>query len=444
MSSDNNRSIKVRNGNEVRRFAFPVTGSFATLCGLVKDVFALPEKPAALKWRDEEGDIVTLSSDLELAEALRASAVLVLILGEVEAPKAPAAKLAAKQPGGKWWRGPRGMGQDLPQDAHAPSAPVARTAPAVPSPIAATAPLAVTVPVPTTPAVPQAVTTPAPAPVSAPVPAPQAVTAPGQAPAGGWRNPQWHQWKQERQQLLTRWREEKTALKAQVKGLKDSSGQDKAALKSRIQELKAQLQEHKKEIRRFPREGITVARYVKDVTLPDGTQVAPAAQLVKTWRFRNESGKAWPEGTRLLWVGQRTDAAIQAPESTPVPCCLPGQEVEVSVPVTAPKLAGRYTAYFRLAGPHGKKFGQRVWLSIVVFDSASSDEEEKKVEVPVESYGKYGAQLKALADMGFVDVKCNVRLLNKFNGQMENVVAVLLRRHQRKLGMGKPCGATTH
>lgn len=40
----------------------------------------------------------------------------------------------------------------------------------------------------------------------------------------------------------------------------------------------------------------------------------------------------------------------------------PGEEMDISVPLVAPNAPGRYTAYFRLAGPEGKKFGQRVWV----------------------------------------------------------------------------------
>jgi hypothetical protein len=417
--SDTTRSIKVRNGNEVRRFAFPAMGSFASLCDLVKQLFVLPETPSALKWRDEEGDLVTLSSDLELADALRASQVLVLVLDE---PTVPAA--APKQCARKFWGARKERCNRAPalavaalSPAPVPSAPQAITSPAVTSPALDSVPVPV-------PSAPQAVTAPtSPAPATAPV------------PVSADQKQACQQWKQERMQIFARWREEKECLRAQIKKMKEGSGVDKAALKETIQGLKQQLWEHKKELRRCPREAIAQARFVKDVTLPDGTQVAPGSQLVKTWRFRNETGKAWPENCQLLWVGQRSDAALSAPAKTPVPSCQPAQEVDVSVAITAPKAAGRYTAYFRIADSQGRKFGQRVWISITVLDASSSDEEEKKKEVPVETYGKFGVQLRALNDMGFADVKLNVRLLSKFNGQMENVVAALLRRHQRKLGM---------
>merc|ERR1711991_179625 len=57
------------------------------------------------------------------------------------------------------------------------------------------------------------------------------------------------------------------------------------------------------------------ARFVKDVTLPDGTAVAPQQKLVKIFRMRNEGEGKWPEGVRLSHVGgdRFSDFAIRVP-----------------------------------------------------------------------------------------------------------------------------------
>jgi hypothetical protein len=233
--------------------------------------------------------------------------------------------------------------------------------------------------------------------------------------------------------LANQWKEEKQKLKEQIRLLKTSNSSDKSQLKERIQTLRAELQDRKQQLRRFPQENIAIARFVRDVTLPDGIEVAPGARVVKTWRFRNDSAKAWPEGSRLLWVGKRSDR-LDAPESTPVPSCQPGQEVDVSVPLVAPAQAGRYTAYFRLAGPLGKRFGQRLWVIVSVVESSSSSDEGsgKPTDIPVDDVSKYAPQLKALAEMGYVNLKINMRLLQKFDGNVERVVAALIRRQQRQ------------
>lgn len=49
------------------------------------------------------------------------------------------------------------------------------------------------------------------------------------------------------------------------------------------------------------------ARFVRDVTVPDGTVLRPCETFIKTWRFRNELDRPWPAGTRLLFVGKNSD-----------------------------------------------------------------------------------------------------------------------------------------
>lgn len=100
------------------------------------------------------------------------------------------------------------------------------------------------------------------------------------------------------------------------------------------------------------------ARFVRDITYPDGSSVIPGEQFFKTWRLRNDGEFAWPEGTALQCSGgDQLDHVLND-----VPPCAPGEEVEVSVAFIAPEAEGRYTSYFRLAnGDSGKFFGQRVW-----------------------------------------------------------------------------------
>src|SRR5574340_445852 len=42
--------------------------------------------------------------------------------------------------------------------------------------------------------------------------------------------------------------------------------------------------------------------FIKDVTVPDGTVLAPNARLVKTWRLRNNGNCAWTTDTKLVFT----------------------------------------------------------------------------------------------------------------------------------------------
>jgi hypothetical protein len=45
------------------------------------------------------------------------------------------------------------------------------------------------------------------------------------------------------------------------------------------------------------------ARFISDVTIFDGTQVAPGTKFTKIWKIKNCGEVPWPLGTRMLFVG---------------------------------------------------------------------------------------------------------------------------------------------
>ncbi|MEA3341430.1 MAG: NBR1-Ig-like domain-containing protein, partial [Chloroflexota bacterium] len=92
------------------------------------------------------------------------------------------------------------------------------------------------------------------------------------------------------------------------------------------------------------------ARYVADVTIPDNTQFDNDEAFVKTWRVRNAGTCDWPEDTVLAFsdgsqMGASASVAVGALES--------GADIEVSVDMTAPSDAGRYTGSWRMQTADG-------------------------------------------------------------------------------------------
>jgi len=170
-------------------------------------------------------------------------------------------------------------------------------------------------------------------------------------------------------------------------------------------------------------EGKLVARHVKDVTVEDGTEVPPNTPFVKTWRVRNE-GPAWPAGCRLLFISRNGDN-LGGPEFVPVPGdgpIQPGQEVDISVSLVSPAAPGRYIGFWKLCTPEGRKFGQRLWVSVVVPSTSSSD------ETPA-AEGGYEDLANTIADMGFtVKKKFLIRMLHKHGGDVDKVVNILTKR----------------
>lgn len=121
------------------------------------------------------------------------------------------------------------------------------------------------------------------------------------------------------------------------------------------------------------------AEFVKDKTVPDGTVVAPGATFTKTWAVKNSGAAAWPKHTSLLHVGGDMELRPSAPRVSVGPVAS-GQEVQLSVELTAPPTAGRYWSYWRLvsgSGPASDRFKLRLWADVTV---KAASEEKKTAE----------------------------------------------------------------
>jgi len=90
------------------------------------------------------------------------------------------------------------------------------------------------------------------------------------------------------------------------------------------------------------------AQFVKDVNIPDGSQLAPGASFTKTWRLRNAGVCTWSGYTLLFDSGDLMGGIAETVGSVP-----PGQEVDVSVNFTAPSTAGSYRSYWRIRNSSG-------------------------------------------------------------------------------------------
>jgi len=122
------------------------------------------------------------------------------------------------------------------------------------------------------------------------------------------------------------------------------------------------------------------ARFVEHVNLPDGTEILPGTEFTKIWRLKNTGDKAWPENTRLVFTGGDKFVGDDYAEVAPAPA---GSEVEVAISLTAPTEPGRYVSYWRLAVPPAmKKFGQRIWVQVLIVrdDGSVTFEESEQVQ----------------------------------------------------------------
>jgi hypothetical protein len=96
--------------------------------------------------------------------------------------------------------------------------------------------------------------------------------------------------------------------------------------------------------------------WVKDVTIPDGTDLVPGESFTKTWRLRNSGTCTWTSGYSLAF---QSGDSMGAPANTQLTTgtVAPGQEIDVSIELEAPTSAGTYQGYFKLRNTDGNVFG---------------------------------------------------------------------------------------
>ncbi len=124
------------------------------------------------------------------------------------------------------------------------------------------------------------------------------------------------------------------------------------------------------------------ARYVADVTIPDGKELRPGEPFVKTWRIRNSGTTTWGDGYRLAFFD---DEDMEGPESVPLPRARPGETVEVSVPLVAPTTPGEHKSTWKPRDPDGNVFEFDFFALInVIAEEAVIDELSWVADVTVD------------------------------------------------------------
>ncbi len=105
-----------------------------------------------------------------------------------------------------------------------------------------------------------------------------------------------------------------------------------------------------------------------DVNVPDGTQMTPGQQFIKTWKVKNAGICTWGAGYKVAYAGYTN---IMSGQPQPINGVIgPGQEVEISVQFKAPTKAGEYVSAWTLANANGILFfglgAKPLYVKIVV------------------------------------------------------------------------------
>jgi len=96
------------------------------------------------------------------------------------------------------------------------------------------------------------------------------------------------------------------------------------------------------------------AKFIDDVTVPDGTIFPPGKTFTKTWRLKNVGASAWTSSFSVVFHSGEKMGGKEVPLSKNV---APSESVDVSVNMTAPDKAGTYKGNWWLQSADGRFFG---------------------------------------------------------------------------------------
>jgi hypothetical protein len=123
--------------------------------------------------------------------------------------------------------------------------------------------------------------------------------------------------------------------------------------------------------------------FVQDINVPDDTVFAPGEEFEKTWQLRNIGTCPWTTDYSLIFAGGDD---MGGPLSVPLEqAVVPGQTVDISVPLTAPETLGTYRSDFLLADAASNPFGvdgfadQVIWVQIEVGEPEATPEPNSSV-----------------------------------------------------------------
>ncbi|HSB66428.1 MAG TPA: NBR1-Ig-like domain-containing protein [Anaerolineales bacterium] len=110
-------------------------------------------------------------------------------------------------------------------------------------------------------------------------------------------------------------------------------------------------------------------QFVKDITIPDSTEIAAGTTFVKTWQIKNNGSCTWTSGYALVFYN---GDAMSGPASAPITTGTvpPGSTIDISATMIAPTTPGTYKGNWRLRNAAGAVFGigadadQSFWVQI--------------------------------------------------------------------------------
>ncbi|KAF8353850.1 hypothetical protein PRIPAC_95473 [Pristionchus pacificus] len=119
---------------------------------------------------------------------------------------------------------------------------------------------------------------------------------------------------------------------------------------------------------------------VNDVTIGEGEAIPPNTRFTKTWRVRNNGLLAWPPGSCIAFM---EGAPLSFETAVLVPSIEPGDEIEISVDMQSPGMAGMYQSRWHLNTFQRVPFGESIWCIITVDQNGIMDITQQLASAPL-------------------------------------------------------------
>ena len=114
-------------------------------------------------------------------------------------------------------------------------------------------------------------------------------------------------------------------------------------------------------------DGNDTSKFIRDVTIPDGSLVKMGATIEKVWEIQNTGQVVWED--RFLKREGACDGVglLSSPDKVAIPLTRPGEIVQIKITMKAPRLPTTTTCLWKMVDKNGKKcFPGQCGLSMTV------------------------------------------------------------------------------
>ncbi len=105
--------------------------------------------------------------------------------------------------------------------------------------------------------------------------------------------------------------------------------------------------------------------YLKDLTIPDETEVKPGEKISKRWLIINEGSCNWDQSYSFQLISGLSLGAKKIQDLYPV---RQSARAVIEISFTAPDNPGRYNTWWQAHDPDGRRFGDPLYMDITVIN----------------------------------------------------------------------------